>query len=389
MKNKSIIFAAVLVSTLPMYSMMITRRGATIFRPQVIQKRMGSLKKIEDIQKKIELQAMADLNADDLREGVEYLDIWACSEACGTNKPCRSPYCGRNFYSDSENGIDEVIAKKNRDDYLKKYNADEGVWRALSNLKIYQNELDLLVNAKVEVKKRIVNFDEEGREFHSLCYLEHDLKHKERCMRNKVKGHRNYVLQQYYAQAAEIGSIECSTAHQSSGTCTNPLCYRVLDFGSNTFTYDQWKEAEVKRQMMKCTILKKIDSSSESRFEFVKKAHAAIQELSIVYVNAHEQLKAGGDFEEYTKVRDLIDHKHDCLLAQLRIIEEDNHITWQQYEKVTFGQWLTDVKKMDYFTSHISDIINIAQQEPVSAVAMRLLGSKVRLASEFVKNRTE
>jgi len=147
---------------------------------------------INDLYKKIESEEIKNISTDELRMAVEDLDIWACSEGYGTNKPCWNPYCSRNLYPDNKNNINEITAKNNRLSYLKL--KDKSYFNRAQHIQFCTNDLSILHTIEKETLRRykmIYNpnrmIKTDHKECHNLATFASNLKHKKRCIKNKLE----------------------------------------------------------------------------------------------------------------------------------------------------------------------------------------------------------
>lgn len=146
---------------------------------------------INDLYKKIKSEEIKNISTNELRNIAEELDIWACSERYGINKPCWNPYCSRNIYPDSENNINETIAKNNRLFYLNLIN--KGSFKR-NQIQFRLNDLSILHTIEIEISRRhkiiynpnrMIKIDH--KECHNLEALTSNLNHKKRCIKNKLQ----------------------------------------------------------------------------------------------------------------------------------------------------------------------------------------------------------
>jgi|SRR4030095_7079700 len=147
---------------------------------------------INDLYKKIESEEIKNISTNELREITEDLDVWACSERYGTNKPCWNPHCGRNLYPDSENNIDKTTAKNNQLSYLNL--KDKSYFNRAQQIQFRINDLSILHTIEKETLRRykmIYNpnrmIKTDHKECHNLETFASNLKHKKRCIKNKLQ----------------------------------------------------------------------------------------------------------------------------------------------------------------------------------------------------------
>jgi hypothetical protein len=184
--------------------------------------------------------------------------------------------------------------------------------------------------------------------------------------------HKDSLWQQYYEQAVKIGGNHCSNAYESQKICFNPICCKGLFADGPTLTYQQFLTQKADR----AAVLRYIDQSSESRPAFVTRATKNMEELYILYANAYQQHISGGDYQEFVKVRDLVDHKLDCTFKQLEIVQNDTHNFWEQCKKFTFAELHKDAHKRQL----ILDALSLCKEELVVDKKYAILNQQLELS---------
>lgn len=191
----------------------------------------------------------------------------------------------------------------------------------------------------------------------------------------KLCTQKDSLLQRYYEAAAKIGGNHCTNAYESQKICFNPICCKGLFSEGPTLTYQQYLIQKAER----AAVLRYIDQSSESRPAFVTRATKNMEELYILYANAYQQHISGGDYQEFVKVRDLVDYKLDCTFKQLEAVQNDTHNFWEQCKNFTSAELHKDAHKRQL----ILDALSLCKEELVVHKKFKILNQQMELSLTY------